>query len=189
MWGNPNILFCSVGGNFAWQERQEPNAIAGPRCHLSSLRLQEMDVLHFAAHNIGRGNQSTPQRASVAVLKLSIVSALASVALFWGGRTYQGPHRWKGWGVGAGDLSLRLLYCKVAVAWKIKSRNLVKWQWHGSGLRSQYSMSEWDDRRSSLSWEKWFRPAGFSTLLKFMFEHYYTVMLHWTPRQIRVWRI
>lgn len=48
-----------------------------------------MDVLHFAAHNIGGGNQLTPQRASVAVLKLSIVSASASVALFGG----EGPTR------------------------------------------------------------------------------------------------
>lgn len=108
MRGIQTFFFCSVSGNFAWQERQQPNANTGPRCHLSSFRLREMDVLHFAAHNIGRGNQSTPQRASVAVLKLSIVSASTSVALFWGGRTYQGPHSWKGWGVVAASQAVIL---------------------------------------------------------------------------------
>lgn len=46
-----------------------PKAIVGggPRCHLSSLRLQEIDVLHFATNNIGRGNQSTPHEAPVSL--------------------------------------------------------------------------------------------------------------------------
>lgn len=47
----------------------------GPRCHMSSFRLLEMDVLHFSSHNICRGNRSSPQRPWAAVLKLSIVLA------------------------------------------------------------------------------------------------------------------
>lgn len=54
---------------------QQPNPIRGPSCYMSSFRLREMDVLHFAAHNICRGNHSAPQRARAAVLKLSIVLA------------------------------------------------------------------------------------------------------------------
>lgn len=53
--------------------------IRGPSCHMSSFRLQEMDVLHFAAHNICRGNHPIPQRACAAVLKLSIVLAVMSL--------------------------------------------------------------------------------------------------------------
>ncbi len=63
-----------------WQARQQPNPIRGPSCHMSSFRQQEMDVLHFTAHNICRGNHSTPQRACAAVLKLSIVLAVMSLA-------------------------------------------------------------------------------------------------------------
>lgn len=39
-----------------------------------------MDVLHFVAHNICRGNRSAPQRPRAAVLKLSIVLAVMSPA-------------------------------------------------------------------------------------------------------------
>lgn len=42
-----------------------------------------MDELHFAAHNICRGKNSTPRRAAVAVLKLSIVS-LGHVSCLFG---------------------------------------------------------------------------------------------------------
>lgn len=54
----------------------------GPSCHMSSFRRQEMDVLHFTAHNICRGNHSASQRACGAVLKLSIVLAVMSLAFF-----------------------------------------------------------------------------------------------------------
>lgn len=76
--------FCSISQwEFVWQARQQPNPITSPRCHMSSFRRQEMDELHFAAHNICRGKNSTPQRAGVAVLKLSIVS-LGHVSCLFG---------------------------------------------------------------------------------------------------------
>lgn len=83
--------FCSVNQwEFVQQARQHPNLIRGPSCHMSSFRQQKMDVLHFTAHNICRDNHSSPQRACVAVLKLSIVLAVMSLAFSYQGQDSRG---------------------------------------------------------------------------------------------------
>ncbi|CAB1431952.1 unnamed protein product [Pleuronectes platessa] len=58
---------------------------------MSSSGLREMDVLHFTAHRICRGNHSGPQRTRAAVLKLSIVLAVMSPASL--ARPTRGPQR------------------------------------------------------------------------------------------------
>lgn len=79
--GDSSIHFALlVSGNLCDRQgnNQTPSEAPDATCHRSGK--QEMDVLHFAAHNICRGNHSTPQRACAAVLKLSIVLAVMSLA-------------------------------------------------------------------------------------------------------------
>lgn len=78
-----------ISGSLCDRQGNNQNPIRGPSCQMSSFRLQEMDVLHFTVHNICRDNHSTPQRACAAVLKLSIVLVVMSLAFF--GRPTGGP--------------------------------------------------------------------------------------------------
>lgn len=147
---------------------------------MSSFRLQKMDVLHFATHNICRGNHSNPQRAHSAVLKLSIVVSPAISARAPRAEGFEGSC--------CGAL-IHPDYCSSA---------RKRWQFDSDGqqIQSQEAVKQWwwrrrlrenDDRRRgrNLNWpfsliEKWCCfsvPQDFesSPLLKFVFEpEYYT---------------
>lgn len=127
-WGFKHSFWSVNQWDFVRQTKQQPNPIRGPSCHMSSFRLQEMDVLHFTAYNICRGNHSTPQRACAIVLKLSISCFFE--------RTIRGPRAKRVKGSRRRTHCLRvqiLLLCTVTLALGVsclvdKERNLVKWQ-------------------------------------------------------------
>lgn len=123
------------------QAKQQLNLIKGPSCHVSSFRQQEMDVPHFAVHNICRGSHSTPQRGCAIVLKLSIVLAVASLA-FLGDL----PGAWEPtvlkFGVEQLSLSSVIVQLHANTDWVgcpayQFHRNLAQWQWRGKRLVSQ----------------------------------------------------
>lgn len=142
-----------------------------------------MDVLHFAAHNICRGDHSTPQRACAAVLKLSIVLAVMSLAFSSDLPGAREPRELK---VRAEESAVsQLEYCSSArqqrlfesVACRIKSQKLVEMAMTWRGIEVKICQNKTQELVAFLKRNGAFflSPTGFWTLLKFMFEHeYYT---------------